>query len=691
VFADIDWASDLTFIQIELDETGGTNYQMMGLSQLLSVPYALYAEKSGVSDSSIWKINGNDIYYKQGNVGIGLNAPTSKLVVKSDSTANIDDVIFSVLNAQGDTVLAVYQEGVRIWVADDTSSAKATGNRGGFAVGGFNPSKATTNEYLRVTPDSVRVYIEEDYGSKASGNRGGFAVGGFSPSKSFTNDYLFVNDDSTRVWTTDTVKGFGVKNIGINTKLSYMQLTPNNYFIGHEAGKSITTGLYNSFIGYQSGYNNLVGDKNYFIGYRSGFYNSSGCRNIFIGDSAGFSNSSGIKNVYIGNQSGLNNIIGNFSVFIGYSAGFHSLNGNNVFIGCQAGYYNSSGNFNVANGWMALYSNTIGVKNVAVGGRALFSNTTGNYNSAIGLEALFSNTTGSYNTANGSLALKNNISASYNTATGDESLYLNTTGACNTANGAESLRSNIVGSYNTAHGDQSLYSNSSGNSNTATGTSSLWSNTTGDNNTAIGNGAMSSNTIGYNNTALGYSALSFNVSYYNSMALGYSSQISGDNMVRVGNASVGSIGGFADWTNVSDIRFKKDIHETVPGLAFITKLRPVTYYLDMDKIAEFNKTPDSLRLKESEAIKGNMLQTGFIAQEVESAANEIGFDFSGVDKPKNADDYYGLRYAEFTVPLVKAVQELNAKNEQLLKENEELKALAKQLIERIEKIEYKLK
>ncbi len=38
-------------------------------------------------------------------------------------------------------------------------------------------------------------------------------------------------------------------------------------------------------------------------------------------------------------------------------------------------------------------------------------------------------------------------------------------------------------------------------------------------------------------------------------------------------------------------------------------------------------------------------------------ANELGYDFSGVDAPRNEDDHYGLRYAEFVVPLVKAVQE----------------------------------
>jgi len=87
------------------------------------------------------------------------------------------------------------------------------------------------------------------------------------------------------------------------------------------------------------------------------------------------------------------------------------------------------------------------------------------------------------------------------------------------------------------------------------------------------------------------------------------------------------------------------------------KLKPVTYYLDMNAIAKFTNTPDSLRLKDAEALKGKMLQTGFIAQDVEKAASDCGFEFSGVDAPKNENDYYGLRYAEFVVPLVKAVQE----------------------------------
>jgi len=48
--------------------------------------------------------------------------------------------------------------------------------------------------------------------------------------------------------------------------------------------------------------------------------------------------------------------------------------------------------------------------------------------------------------------------------------------------------------------------------------------------------------------------------------------------------------------------------------------------------------------------------SGFIAQEVEQTIQYIGYDFSGVETPKK-NDYYGLRYAEFVVHLVKGMQE----------------------------------
>ena len=45
-FATINWGVGDKYIRTSVDLTGGTNYQLMGMSQLLSVPYAFYAEKT---------------------------------------------------------------------------------------------------------------------------------------------------------------------------------------------------------------------------------------------------------------------------------------------------------------------------------------------------------------------------------------------------------------------------------------------------------------------------------------------------------------------------------------------------------------------------------------------------------------------------------------------------------------------
>lgn len=47
VFATIDWGADAYFLKVELDRTGGSSYVEMGISQFLSVPYALYAKRAG--------------------------------------------------------------------------------------------------------------------------------------------------------------------------------------------------------------------------------------------------------------------------------------------------------------------------------------------------------------------------------------------------------------------------------------------------------------------------------------------------------------------------------------------------------------------------------------------------------------------------------------------------------------------
>jgi len=201
VFTDINWGTQSSFIQISVDKDAGSNFVVIGTTQLLSVPYALYAEKSGVSDSSTWKVEGNNAYFLKGNVGIGNPNPISKLEVKQEQV-NPKEPLFEVINADNDTVFAVFPDGVKVYV---NSSEK--GDIGGFAVSGRSPTKegekGNSVNYFQVTPDSTRIYIP--YGVK--GDIGGFAVSGRSPTKSEPIEYFRITHDSTRVFIPDLSKG----------------------------------------------------------------------------------------------------------------------------------------------------------------------------------------------------------------------------------------------------------------------------------------------------------------------------------------------------------------------------------------------------------------------------------------------------------------------------------------------------
>ncbi len=89
----INWGSGSYFVSLEMDKTGGSNFASMGASQLLSVPYALYAEKSGSENevkiyehwARVW-YNGEGIYKTyladvDGNLGVGITNPLQKLHV----------------------------------------------------------------------------------------------------------------------------------------------------------------------------------------------------------------------------------------------------------------------------------------------------------------------------------------------------------------------------------------------------------------------------------------------------------------------------------------------------------------------------------------------------------------------------------------------------------------------------------
>lgn len=247
-----------------------------------------------------------------------------------------------------------------------------------------------------------------------------------------------------------------------------------------------------------------------------------------------------------------------------------------------------------------------------------------------------------------------------------ESTNMVPTGGFNAAFGYRALRYAHTSSGNTAIGANALGSvGKNNNHNTAVGFLALRNGVSGSyaegSNTAVGALSMGDNS-GTANTALGAeSGPIVGTFVYNSTAIGYSTKTTAENQVRIGNPNVTSIGGSVSWSTLSDGRFKKELKDDVSGLEFINGLRPVSYVVDQSAVQRFMGISDTLATTRFAAKEKTSRHTGFVAQEVDKLVKKSGYVFNGVDAPKNDKDAYTIRYAEFVVPLVKAVQEMSVK------------------------------
>lgn len=317
-------------------------------------------------------------------------------------------------------------------------------------------------------------------------------------------------------------------------------------------------------------------------------------------------------------------------------AGRINLNGQTVF-GLEAANVNTSTNI-TAVGYNALNANTTGDLNTAIGNGSMFKNNTGYSNSAVGAMSLLNNTIGYGNVAIGAEVLFNNTSGYYNTASGYLSMRANTTGRENTANGANALNAVTIGSFNSAQGSTALLLSTSGSYNTANGYDALSVNLTGSNNTGIGAGANVSTNNLNNATAIGFFAIA-----------------NASNKVRVGNTTVTVCEVPVAWTVASDKTLKTNVKQNVPGLDFIKKLEPVTYQYKAHG-------EDAPRF------------TGLMAQDVDKILTDLKYDSIIVTKPNDdGTGSWGIKYAELTMPLIKAVQEQQQIIEEMKKEIEILK------------------
>jgi hypothetical protein len=148
-FAGIDWSNGAKFMQVELDPQGGNAFIDMGTQQMLSVPYALYAEKSG---SSTTTITGTYV----AGYGIAINNDTISIQTSANQDPSSNSVRYGFNTSSFWTCPSgINQVTVELWGAGGTSGGGSTlcdQFLGNTCFGGVGGKGGYNKQTVSVTP-----------------------------------------------------------------------------------------------------------------------------------------------------------------------------------------------------------------------------------------------------------------------------------------------------------------------------------------------------------------------------------------------------------------------------------------------------------------------------------------------------------------------------------------------------------
>lgn len=297
---EVEWGSDVYFMNVAFDLEGSGTFQDLGTTQLVSVPYALFAQKAAQSDDD-WVTTEVALISKEGlNVAVGLDDPVEKLHVNGNIKT------------------------------EDTLKFK------GLTVPGY--SESIPGQIL-VGPKDIKIgFAYDNYGNILIGNSQ-FGKTVFDLSITGTGN-VGIGTDVFHETTTAS------QNVCLGMYSGY-NLTSGgeNIFIGSSAGEHIDDGYRNICLGSQSG-NGRKGSGNIFLGNRAGYaWNGGGSNNIILGNYAGFAYSAeNSGNIFIGNNAGYEVTTDN-NIFIGPdNTGRWSTGTKNIFLGYETGQNFSGSN-----------------------------------------------------------------------------------------------------------------------------------------------------------------------------------------------------------------------------------------------------------------------------------------------------------------------------------------------------------
>ena len=226
----------------------------------------------------------------------------------------------------------------------------------------------------------------------------------------------------------------------------------------------------------------------------------------------------------------------------------------------------------------------------------------------------------------------------------------NSASLCGIAIGQGAMQRLTTGGRNIAIGSAAMACKDADNFNIAIGECAMCTNCGAQNMVAIGTEAGRS-ARGSCATYIGHRAGYLTASTYNlSTAIGYCAESSAGNQFTLGNSNINSYRIYGTWTNASDARDKTNVTALPIGLDFVNTLNPVKY---------------SWQHREPVEGKDGTQEVGFLAQEFQAAEQAAdAADYLHLVEDYDPDHLF-INQNRLIPILVKAIQELSAKNDAL--------------------------
>jgi len=253
-WANITWGSGNKYIKIEADATGGTSYTTLGTSQLLSVPYALYAANASAGSASGTKnyvgkftsasaIGNSSIYDSLGKVGIGTITPSATLHIKSTSDSMLQRLNSTYTGTMANGIQRIEYTGSSTLAAGSIIDVEPTATAATNAVGIL--SFANNTGIIARAADPLVSTTAENIGLMGQSYSQGTAVGVYGGASNYTGTTAGtkygVYGDADPFGGSTNYAGYFNGNVAVNGSISKLSgtfkidnpLDPANQYLYH--------------------------------------------------------------------------------------------------------------------------------------------------------------------------------------------------------------------------------------------------------------------------------------------------------------------------------------------------------------------------------------------------------------------------------------------------------------------------